>query len=164
VTQRPEDVLPIVHHLACHLFPFNFVVPGQTQNSLVSFRKVVEQTPELRRLIPRLELDLGHEQREDKERKAAGELNAFSGPEYRVLNFVVDLPLRLDDLARPDEHGDFPHGRIGFGLVEFQIVDAETNKNNETGEASHERYKQRQRLKVLRRLSRGLVVPRKDRK
>ena len=164
ITAKPEDVLPTVHHLSNHLFPFNFVVPGQTQNSLVSFRRLVEETPELRRLIPRLELDLGHEQREDKERQKAGDLNAFSGREYRVLNFVVDLPLRFDDLARPDPAGNYPHGRIGFGLVEFQIADAETNKKNETGEANHERYKQRQKLKVLRRLSRGLVVPRKDRK
>ena len=29
---------------------------------------------------------------------------------------------------------------------------------NESGEASHERYKNRQKLKVLRRLSRGLVA------
>ncbi len=164
VTRLPEDVLPTVHYLANHLFPFNFVVPGQTQNSLVSFRKIVESTPELRRLIPRLELDLGHEQREDQERVREGSLNAFSGQGYRVLNFVVDLPLRLDDLVQPDANGGFPCGRTGFGLVEFQIVDADTNRKNETGDASHERYKQRQKLKVLRRLSRGLVVPRREHK
>jgi hypothetical protein len=32
---------------------------------------------------------------------------------------------------------------------------------NEMGDNSHEKYKKRQKLRVLRRLSRGLVVPRK---
>jgi len=161
VTAHPEDVLPTVHHLANHLFPFNFVVPGQTQNSLVSFRKLIEEEPALQRLIPKLELDLDHERREAEERRRDGDVNAFSGSDYRVLNFVVDLPIRLDDLVKPDAQGDYPNGRIGFGLVELQIVDAETKRVNESGEASHERYKNRQKLKVLRRLSRGLVVPRK---
>lgn len=161
VTERPEDLLPTVHHLANHLFPFNFVVPGQTQNSLVNFRKLIENDSTLRKLIPQLELDLGHERRELKEREAAGDANAFSGKAYRVLNFVVDLPVRLDDLVKPNASGDYPNGRIGFGLVELQIVDAETARRNEGGEASHERYKHRQKLKVLRRLSRGLVVPRR---
>ena len=52
--------------------------------------------------------------------------------------------------------------QIAFEPVEFQLVDRETAEENERGENSHERYKHRQRLQVLRRLSRGLVVPRKD--
>ncbi|MHB8419848.1 MAG: TIGR04552 family protein [Myxococcales bacterium] len=161
VTPAPGDVLPVLHHLAAHLFPFNFVVPGQTQNNLVDFRKAIEGTAELRPLIPKLELDLGHERREDRERRRAGEVNAFSARGYRVLNFVTDIPVRLDAWIQPDAEGRFPYGRIAFGLVEFQIVDQETARENEQGEASHERYKMRQKLKVLRRLSRGLVVPKK---
>ncbi|MHB1845960.1 MAG: TIGR04552 family protein [Deltaproteobacteria bacterium] len=159
VTRRLEEVLPVLHHLATNLFPFNFVVPGQTQNLLVSFRDVLEGTPSLRKLIPKLELDLDLERREDKARRKAGELNAFSADAYRVLNLVADVPVRLDSWVEPDEDGRFPHGRIAFGLVEFQIVDEETARENEKGEASHERYKARQKAKVLRRLSRGLVVP-----
>lgn len=162
VTREIADVLPVLHHLAHHLFPFNFVVPGQTQNNLVDFREVVEGTPELRKLIPKLELDLGHERREDLARRRAGEVNAFSARGYRVLNFVADIPVRIDPWIVPDARGAFPHGRIAFGLVEFQIMDQETARLNEQGEASHERYKMRQKRKVLRRLSRGLVVPKKD--
>jgi uncharacterized protein (TIGR04552 family) len=40
-------------------------------------------------------------------------------------------------------------------------MDWETAKANEEGPASHARYKKRQNLTALRRLSRGLVVPRK---
>lgn len=161
VTQVKSDILPVLHHLANHLFPFNFVVPGQTQNNLVDFRKAIEGTPELRKLIPRLELDLDHEKRENIERRRAGEANAFSARGYRVLNFVVDIPIRIDAWIQPDASGRFPHGRIAFGLVEFQIMDEQTARENEQGDASHERYKMRQKLKVLRRLSRGLVVPKK---
>ena len=163
VTQAPSDVLPVLHHLANHLFPFNFVVPGQTQNNLVDFRKAVEGTPELRKLIPRLELDLGLERREDRERRRAGEVNAFSARGYRVLNFVTDIPVRIDAWIQADGAGRFPWGRIAFGLVEFQIMDEQTARDNELGDANHERYKTRQKLKVLRRLSRGLVVPKKHR-
>ena len=52
-------------------------------------------------------------------------------------------------------------GRVVFTLVEFQVVDAATAVKNEQGDASHERYKKRQLKRVLRRLSRGLVVPKK---
>jgi uncharacterized protein (TIGR04552 family) len=45
--------------------------------------------------------------------------------------------------------------------VEFQILDADTHARNEEGDSAHERYKRRQLKKVLRRLSRGLVVPKK---
>jgi len=163
VTEEPGDILPVLHYLANHLFPFNFVVPGQSENTLVDFRQVVEGTPALRKLIPALELDLDHERRERHERERRGETNLFSAAGYHVLNFVVDLPVRVDDLCETDAGGDHPHGRICFGLIEFQIVDAETNQRNEVGDASHERYKHRQKLRVLRRLSRGLVVPKRQR-
>jgi uncharacterized protein (TIGR04552 family) len=52
-------------------------------------------------------------------------------------------------------------GRVVFTLVEFQVMDASTAVTNEQGDASHERYKKRQLKRVLRRLSRGLVVPKK---
>ena len=47
--------------------------------------------------------------------------------------------------------------------LEFQVADVETARRNEQGDSSHERYRRRQNKKVLRRLSRGLVVPKKKR-
>jgi uncharacterized protein (TIGR04552 family) len=49
-------------------------------------------------------------------------------------------------------------------MVEFQVMDWETARQNEEGPASHPRYKKRQYLTALRRLSRGLVVPKRKRK
>jgi len=42
-------------------------------------------------------------------------------------------------------------------------VDRHTALANESGENAHSRYKRRQLRRVLRRLSRGLVVPRGSR-
>ena len=46
-------------------------------------------------------------------------------------------------------------------LVELQVMDVETARRNEEGDSSHARYKNRQKMRVLRRLSRGLVVPKR---
>jgi uncharacterized protein (TIGR04562 family) len=46
-------------------------------------------------------------------------------------------------------------GPIVYVLCEFQVLDAESEAANETGDASHDRYKQRQRTAVFRRLRRG---------
>jgi uncharacterized protein (TIGR04552 family) len=150
-TATREHVLPTLVRLCDMLIPFNFVVPGQTENTLVTFRKLVHDYPKLRALLPQLQMGL---HLEDQDRREAQKNNEFSGESYRVLNFVADLPVRLPE--RAVEPGD---GRIAFCMVEFQIVDRETALANERGENAHKRYKKRQMLRVLRRLSRGLVVP-----
>ncbi|HEX4381945.1 MAG TPA: TIGR04552 family protein [Myxococcales bacterium] len=151
VTPSRDQVLPTLVRLCQLLIPFNFVVPGQTQNTLISFRKLVHDHPELRTLAPQLQIGL-HLEDHDRREEAPG--NEFSGDSFRVLNFVVDLPVRLPE--RAVEAGD---GRIAFCMVEMQIVDRDTAAANEKGANAHKRYKKRQLLKVLRRLSRGLVVP-----
>jgi uncharacterized protein (TIGR04552 family) len=154
VSADREHVLPVLVRLCDLLIPFNFVVPGQTQNTLFSFRKLVRESPQLRALMPQLQVGL-HLEDDDKRTREPAQDNEFSGESYQVLNFVVDLPVRLPE--RAVEVGD---GRIAFCMVELQLVDRETAVANERGENAHSRYKKRQLLKVLRRLSRGLVVPR----
>ncbi len=154
VTRTREDILPVLYYLTQRLFPFNFVVPGQTENSLVPFKQLLKEYPHFKGFATDLHLDLDYEERE---RRGA---NQFSGTTYQVLNFVVDIPLRLDAYLPPPEQDRRPRkGRIGFLLCEFQIVDEETARENDFGENSHDRYKKRQKLRVLKRLSRGLVVP-----
>jgi uncharacterized protein (TIGR04562 family) len=46
-------------------------------------------------------------------------------------------------------------------LCEFQVLDAESEAHNETGEASHDAYKHRQREAVFRRLRLGARDPKK---
>jgi uncharacterized protein (TIGR04552 family) len=164
VTQRRDDILPVLQCLTEQLFPFNLVVPGQTQNSLIDFRAVCESQPSWRKFLSELHLDLDFEEAERRRKLARPSTtdgrNEFSGQSYRVLNFVVDLPLRIDSFLTP-ETARSTRARTVFVLVELQLIDVETARANEEGDNSHERYKHRQRLKVLRRLSRGLVVPRK---
>jgi len=45
---------------------------------------------------------------------------------------------------------------VVFVLTEFQIVDARTAEANEIGENSHERYKERQIMRVKARLAHGM--------
>ena len=149
-----EHILPVLVRLCDLLIPFNFVVPGQTQNTLFSFRELVRATPALKAMAPDLQIGLHLEEHDKRTGHQSGPANEFSGGGYRVLNFVVDLPVRLPE--RAVEAGD---GRIAFCMVELQLVDQETSVANERGENAHARYKKRQLRNVLRRLSRGLVVP-----
>lgn len=156
VTERTDQIAPVVWYLAEHLFPFNYAVPGQTQNSLVRFSDVLRQHPSGSHIAAQLQLPADLERRDPSTPR-----NEFSGKDFRVLNFVVDLPVRIDDLMPPLDPMADELGRIVFSLVEFQVVDEATARRNEEGDSSHERYKRRQLKRVLRRLSRGLVVPKK---
>jgi uncharacterized protein (TIGR04552 family) len=84
--------------------------------------------------------------------------NEFSGPGYRVINFVADLPVRIDKyLCRtPDDPLFAEYGTVVFVLTEFQIIDARTAENNERGDNSHDKYKERQFARVKARLMHGM--------
>ncbi len=160
ITKEKCDVLSVMNHLTTHLVPFNLVVPAQTENTLISFRGLIESNPRLEELVPQLQFD-PYEATELEWEKKKGKVNEFSGKTYRVLNFITDVPVRLDEFQREIGAIGRLEPAIVFVPVEFQILDQETAIQNETGENSHERYKRRQQLRVLRRLSRGLVVPRR---
>jgi uncharacterized protein (TIGR04552 family) len=157
VTREERDLLPLIAELTQRLIPFNYVVPGESVNDIVNFRKTLEATPALARLGAQLQVDAAEDQEEA--RRAASGLNEFSGPGYRVINFVADLPVRLDDfLCRVGDPASAEFGAIVFVLTEFQVVDQKTAQGNETGENSHEKYKERQRARVKQRLLRGMAA------
>ena len=156
VTESPEQIPSVVWHLTQHLFPFNYAVPGQTQNSLVRFGDLLAVHPTGATLGAHLQLPPDLERTDP-----AAHRNEFSGKGFRILNFAVDLPVRVDELLSKLDPMAEELGRVVFTLVEFQLVDHATAVKNEQGDASHERYKKRQLKRVLRRLSRGLVVPKK---
>jgi uncharacterized protein (TIGR04552 family) len=159
ITETREQIAPVVHYLTRHLFPFNYAVPGQTQNNLIQFQDLLAEHPHGPEVAAGMQLPPDLERRDP----SAGR-NAFSGKNYRALNFVVDVPVRIDDLISPLDPMADELGRIVFTLVEFQVFDRETARRNEEGDSSHERYKRRQHQEVLRRLSRGLVVPRRGKR
>ena len=77
------------------LFPYNYTAPGQTVNLLVSFTSFVESHEPYREAAKELQLELGAEE------QAIQALNEFSGPSYRVVSFVVDVPIRVPDALLP---------------------------------------------------------------
>ena len=129
------------------LVPFNYVVPGESVNQLVDISKMLNSTSRLSALAAKM-------QPEHVVSDRPPTINEFSGAEYRIVNFVADLPLRLEQLvAATDLPPDLSH--VVFVLTEFQIADKDTAIANESGECSHEAYKARQHEQVLRRLHRG---------
>jgi uncharacterized protein (TIGR04552 family) len=159
VTRSPADVAPVIRHLFEALFPFNYVVPGQSENSLLPFRRLVGEHPRGQELAGQLQEPL------ELEAGRTPRANPFTESSYRALHFVVDLPVRIDDVlpaGGPADGEDL--GRVVFSMVEFQVMDEETARKNEQGPASHARYKRRQAKTALRRLSRGLVVPKAKRR
>lgn len=156
IVKEREDIIPALYFLTQRLLPFNFVVPSQTDNSLIRFKDLVAHNPNFQKFSKQLHLDVDYEERE------ARASNVFSGQTYRILNFVADVPIRLDQFLPPPELDDRTRkARITLATCEFQISDERTAAENERGENSHERYKERQRTVVLKRLSSGLVVPKR---
>jgi uncharacterized protein (TIGR04552 family) len=156
VTERRDQIAAVVLQLTESLFPFNHTVPGQTQNNLVDFTELLRRHPKGQEIGAALQYP-----HDEEEPDPAKPQNDLSGRAYRVLNFIVDVPVRIDEfIPRAASVGD-DLGRIVYSAVEFQVVDAETQRHNEAGDSAHDRYKRRQQKRVLRRLSRGLVVPKK---
>jgi uncharacterized protein (TIGR04552 family) len=149
VTRTRDDIFPVLQYLTRRLFPFNYVVPGQSINSIFSFRSYAAKTA-LKPLVAQLQ---AHGAAEDDYTPSD---NLFSAQEYRIIHFVVDMPVRLPkrilDRAPPTAS---ELGNVIFVICEFQIVDRDTEAHNEIGEASHAKYKERQKKAVMRRLQLG---------
>lgn len=151
IVQDPKDLEPSLRIILQRCIPFNFVVPGQTVNTLLDARAVRARAH-----------DLGGEEQGESEGEESSNTagpNEYSSSSFRILNFVADLPVRVDRLL--DEHSIDPlkRGRVVFVLAEFQICDQATAQANEEGPSAHANYKARQlaaaRERLLRRPSMG---------
>jgi len=153
ITNTEEQLAFVLRELTQRLVPFNYVIPGQSVNDIVKIRETLSRSPALQRFLPEI-TDLAAVAAD----KRPSPQNEFSGPGYRVINFVADLPVRIDKyLCRlPDDPLFAESGTIVFVLTEFQIIDARTAENNESGENSHDRYKERQMARVKARLMHGM--------
>jgi len=148
VTRTKDDILPVLLYLVEHVFPFNYVVPGESTNTLFHFRTYCENIPHLNEMIRGFQGELD-------EALVPGD-NTFSAENYRVIHFVADVPVRVPEhIAASAPPGCESLGPVVFVLCEFQMLDAETDAANEVGDASHEAYKQRQRAAVYNRLRLG---------
>ena len=149
VTRTADDIVPILHYLTEHLFPFNYVIPGQSINSLVNFKRTCQTNAHLRPMLK--EMQAG------KDEDFTPSDNVFSAENYRVIHFVVDMPVRVPAriLDQAPESAR-PLGPVVFVICEFQVIDQATEAMNELGDASHAQYKERQKKAVMRRLQLGM--------
>ena len=147
VTETKDDVVPAIAWLFRHLLPFPAIIPGESHNNLLSPREVLSHTrdpAEIAQMIP-----------PDEEETISA--NPDSGGVYRVVNFIVDLPVRVYDLpGLPLPKNRALLGEAVHVLTEFQVVDAQTDLLNESGENRHDLYKSRQKGRVYARLGRTL--------
>ncbi|MBV8758785.1 MAG: TIGR04552 family protein [Deltaproteobacteria bacterium] len=141
IVPQYADLVPMLATLSRQLIPFNYVVPGESVNQLVDLREVLKRSADSSGALP---LEVPY--------------NEFSGPEYRIVNFVADLPLRLERLiSRAELPPELSH--VVFVLTEFQVCDKATSVRNESGASSHDAYKARQHERVRMRLFRDKDDP-----
>ena len=150
VVEHASDLVPLMHRMTTSLIPFNYVLPGHSANHLVNFTALIESHTAYREKAEWFQVELGHEE------QTMQPLNEFSGGSYRVINFVVDFPLRVPLDVELPVSASSQLGTSVFTLVEFQITDAQTAEENERGDNSHDAYKERQKQEVRTRLERGL--------
>src|SRR5690606_7036286 len=114
VTRAPEDIFPTMNYLMRHVFPFNYVVPGESTNTLFPFQSYCERHPHLAELVPGLQLAPSFDPPEGPRID-----NQFTAPTYRVVHFVVDMPVRVPqevmDQAPP---AAWALGQVIFGQTE----------------------------------------------
>ena len=142
VTETKQEILPILYYLFGKLFSVNNLIPNEIKNTLIAINPKFNLN-DLSSIIT--------------EKKDGIKDNQFSGRTYRVLNFIVDIPVRVDDIMiLPDNVKFANHSYVIYVLTEVQILDKETAINNEKGENSHDLYKERQKKAILKRLSYAL--------
>ena len=146
IVPTQADLVPMLATLTRQLIPFNYIVPGESVNQLVDLGDLLATPGRLHELVPQMQPQAGKPRR-------LPTANEFSGPEYRIINFVADLPLRLGRLMPAAELSpDDSH--VVFVLTEFQVADKATAIANDSGACSHEAYKSRQHERVRLRLLR----------
>jgi uncharacterized protein (TIGR04552 family) len=154
VTERTDQIAPVVWHLTQALFPFNYAVPGQTQNSLVRFQDLLAAHPRAPRSPPSCSsppISSGGTPRRGTSSAGATSASSTSSSICRcgsTISYRRSIRWRTSSAARVLARR-VPGGGRRDGRAQRD------------GDSSHERYKRRQHHRVLRRLSRGLVVPKK---
>ncbi|HMU40410.1 MAG TPA: TIGR04552 family protein [Pseudomonadota bacterium] len=151
ITRRLEDLPAVIRELCNRLIPWNYVIPGQSLNTLLPFEQIFEMQPATKRWRAELQADADIN-------LPAALTNSFSASSYRVINFIADLPVRVGSILQQVGLRDSPFDPSGvvYVLTEFQVMDAQTALANEQGESSHAAYKERQHIQVKARLTRGV--------
>ncbi len=162
ITRSKDDIVPVLAELTQRIIPFNYVVPGESVNDLIAV-DMLTQTAAAQVHLADLQPDAEPDPEPRPERaptpaaKLTQPINEFSAADFKIVNFVADLPIRVDRLPGHQENPLYQElGPVVYVLTEFQVVDAATAEANERGDASHTAYKERQKNRVKARLTRGV--------
>jgi len=155
ITATKDDILPTINFLSRNLFPFNYVLAGESYNTLLPFATYCRGNEHLSRLVDRLQLDT------EIEDQLQPMVNVHSSPEYRVVHWVADMPLKLPSFRKAfhtDGINPVPRPVI-YVRAEIQLLDRRSHRENERSDAAHRLYKERQASFVADRLKVGLKRP-----
>lgn len=149
VTATKDDVLPAINFLSRNLFPFNYILSGESYNTLFPFASYVHGHTHLRGLSDQ---QSGPNSLENGLYPMIQ--NAHSSPKYQVVHWVADMPVRIENFKNAfitDGVNPVPRPVI-YVRAEIQILDRKTHRINERGHAAHTKYKARQKESVLEKL------------
>jgi uncharacterized protein (TIGR04552 family) len=152
VVRQLEDVPSLLLVMIREIAPFNYVVPNQSENTLVELEALLRRAGNVR---------VGEREAAQMNESIANDLelahpsNEFSGPDFRVVNFVAQVPLRVDRIMPFQSRRLTGLGPVVFGTAEFQVMDEATARRNEAGPNRHALYKRRQMVRIRERLERG---------
>ncbi len=143
IVSQKKQLLPVLFHLKRHLFPFPCVIPGESSNNIEPFQDLVYEA-------------FGMRVEETTVMPASMRSNEFSHRDYKVINFIADIPLRVQDIIERSNLMMLSRfGNTVFIPTEFQIFDTASHFLNESGPAAHSHYKGRQVSEVISRLYAG---------
>lgn len=146
VTEKRDDILPVLWHLTRTVFPFNYVVPGTSCNAIIDFLELVKKAPRFSSGLDALQFPAA----------AAACTHDHDVPHPKAIDFVVDLPLRLPEMnVKVGDELQERLGRVVFALVEFQLQDLATFKENESGGSSIAAQRKALKKKAWERLAGG---------
>jgi uncharacterized protein (TIGR04552 family) len=150
ITSTPEDLLPVIDYLGRNLFPFNYIVAGESYDTLLGFDDYCDSVPRLSRLKAKL-------QPLPSRRREASDSNGHSAKDFKVIHWIADMPMRVPSFETAFEgDGTDPIPRpIVYVRTEFQLLDRRSHRENEKGDAAHDAYKRRQMDAVASRLKAG---------
>ncbi|MGM0577069.1 MAG: TIGR04552 family protein [Myxococcota bacterium] len=141
VTRDRSDLVPVILWLAKHLFPFNHVVAGESHNTILD-------TADVSRALEHLSVD--REDAAEVPERDPETPNPATSSSFRMINFVVDLPVRISRVRLQEDQAPYEHlGHLVLVTLELQLFDRATAKANEAGAGNHAAYKRRQ-VEVVR--------------
>lgn len=152
VTATKDDILPTINFLSRNLFPFNYVLARESYNTLLPFATYCRGQEHLKELVDRLQIDA------EMEDQLQPMTNVHSSPQYKVVHWVADMPLKLlnfREAFHTDGINPVPRPVI-YVRAEIQLLDRRSHRENERGDAAHRLYKDRQASFVAERLKVGL--------